>query len=967
MTVMTTSVYQAAVMELESVLSPRIVSRALKDGLRQLGRTPETADLSDIEKVMKSQVFRQLQVMMPVTQAKETVATILEHLTGSSVGAGYSESASEASLEAVSQRLATIQAELRPFNLYFEWPEVQKLRAQVQLVDSEHGAGRSALAVLQEAEEQLGVVKQKLEDQLVLQARDLGELSEMLEAVRELGGTRVRRLETLVNQVQAAQTQRQLAPAELERAHRQARELRRTMEAEAQAGEASAATGPATDAVDDAAGAAFDAASGAEPAASDAAYGAASGLQVQAMEPDPVEGDAGDLDAATAALVDMLEFGPTTTDQASEQTPPVRDAEFEDRMRLLDIASERHDLRAMEGEFGAVIEYYPDLGRRLAELRGELEAERSVADELAGFKVDLEATAAALRTDLKEEFTELLPAITGLRPEVDTTELGQAVRVTLGILETGLPSYTDVEHVRRLYQLAREQAEVMDGEDKARAESLQAQAQLLARLEATLINRQDDEGVREHVERLRSELDQLRLAQEQSAVAHDLVSAAREAEEALERSLAERATEASERRLARLSALRAKLERLPVTATLGDRAAALRSEVTRLIAEQESAAAVAGLLLDERKAAVAPDDSDIESLGTEIEALREELSGSLRGRLMRLAEEATELGNHPLMEHIQKALLGLELDRYPDLAQLQAALRYEREAQRQEQVDELKRLSQAASPFENSGAGAELKDLLAEARRHLEAGEAPQTLKRAAERLADLERAAEETLASMPGRLDTALAALEPVSKLNSDGVTTVRRILSHLDSQREALPRLSRGLQLQLDSALSQAERMLVDLKDEYEATRLVADRVVSGGLLDDVLSLLRTTGSRPTLEPSFDRSLVLGSYVSDERVTSATWLAADGSVLASGGREDEASPAGAMARVARAAVAELPGIDALQAHEGDEVLLLVLLHNGERILLRTFDADHAGALLRRVQRDARDWPLPLPGQAAG
>lgn len=130
------------------------------------------------------------------------------------------------------------------------------------------------------------------------------------------------------------------------------------------------------------------------------------------------------------------------------------------------------------------------------------------------------------------------------------------------------------------------------------------------------------------------------------------------------------------------------------------------------------------MLLDERKAAAPLEDSDIESLGTEIEALREELSGSLRGRLMRLAEEATELGNHPLMEHIQKALLGLELDRYPDLAQLHAALRYEREAQRQEQVDELKRLSQAASPFENSGAGAELKDLLAEARRDLEAGEA---------------------------------------------------------------------------------------------------------------------------------------------------------------------------------------------------------------------------------------------------
>ncbi len=934
---MTTSVYQAAVMELESVLSPRIVSRALKDGLRQLGRAPESADLTDIEKVMKAQVFRQLQVMMPVTQAKETVAGILERLTGASVDESGAGNASESNLEAVSHRLAAVQAELRPFNLYFEWPEVQKLRAQVQLVDSEHGAGRSALAVLQEAEEQLVVVKQKLEDQLVLQARDLGELAETLEAVRELGGTRVRRLETLVNQVQAAQAQRQLAPAELERAHRQARELRRAAEAEAAQQS--------------------EAAQGAEPTGADArsapeavADGVAGTL---ADRPEPGRSEP-ELDAAVAALASE------PTPRKFDVVPPsVRDAEFEDRMRLLDIAAERHDLRAMEGEFGAVIEYYPDLGKRLAELRGELEAERSVTGELTGFRQDLEATSGALRTDLKEEFTELLSTIDGLRPEVDTVELGQAVRVTLGILESGLPSYTDVEHVRRLHQLASEQAEVMDREDEARERSLEAQAQLLVRLEGTLINRQDDEGVREHVERLRSEFDQLRLAQEQSAVAHDLVSAAREAEEALERSLAERATEASERRLARLNALRAKLERLPVTATLGDRAAALRSEVTRLIDEQESAAAVAGLLLDERKAPAPFEESDIESLGTEIEALREELSGSLRGRLMRLAEEATELGNHPLMEHIQKALLGLELDRYPDLAQLQAALRYEREAQRQEQVDELKRLSQAASPFENSGAGAELRDLLAEARRDLEAGEAPHTLKRAAERLAELERAAEETLAGMPARLDAALAALEPVSKLNSDGVTTVRRILSHLDSQREALPRLSRGLQLQLDSALSQAERMLGELEDEYEATRLVADRVVSGGLLDDVLGFLKATGARPAAEPAFERGLVVADYVDDERLTSATWLASDGSVLAHGGRDDAGSSATGMLRLALAAAAELPGIDALQAHDGDEVLLLVLLANGERILLRTFDADHAGALLRRVRRDARGWPL--------
>lgn len=901
MTVMTNPIYQAAVRELEAVLSPRIVSRALKDGLRQLGRSPDTADLADLEKVLKSQVFRQLQVLMPVTQAKETIAGILERLTGSAAGEGAPPAATEAGLDAQGTRLAALQSELRPFNLYFEWPEVQKLRAQVQLVENDHHAGREAPALLQEAEAQLVLVRQKLEDQLVLQARELAELRETLEHVRQLGAPRVRRLETLLNQVQAAQDQRQLAPAELERAHRQARDLRRAMEAEGgpDSGEASGA--------------------GTREAAEAAPQVAPSAAQDEATE------------AATA------------------------------RLHLLDLDAERFELRSLESEQGSVLEYYPELLDRLAELRAELDAGRSVAGVVADMRADLSATATALREDLREELHELLRASEGLRPEVDKTELTQAVRVTLGILGSALPSHTDVEHVRRLYQLAREQEDVLDREDELRAAGLAAQASLLSRLESTLINREDDEEVREEVERLRTELGQLRVAHEQNAVAHELVSAAREAEEALERSLAERATEASERRLAQLNALRAKLERLPVTATLGDRAAALRGEVARLIEEQESAAAVAGLLIEDVKApALQQGDSALTSLATEIEALSQELTGSLRGRLMRLAEEAAELGNHPLMEHIQKALLGLEVDRFPDLAQFQAALRNEREAQRQEQVDELKRLAQAASPFEGNAAGADLKELLAEARRSLEAGEAASTLKRAAERLAELERAADETLAGMPARLDAALAALEPVSKLNSDGVTAVRRILYHLDSQREALPRLSRGLQLQLDSALGQAERMLVELRSEYEATRLVADKVVSGGLLDDVLGILRTPAQRPAppSTSSLDRAVLLAGYSRGDDVRGGAWLSASGAVLA--GDENGLWPATAAAIGALSAAAGevLPGATALTLQRGDEALLVVWLGNGERLALRTRAAT-AAALLGRVERESAAWDL--------
>jgi len=899
-------VYQTAVTELEAVLSPRIVSRALKEGLRQLGRSPEAADVGDLEKVLKSQVYRQLQVMMPVTQAKETVAGILTRLEGSAARGGEPTGAGGGGLEAQAERLAALQRELKPFNLYFEWSEVQKLRAQVQLVYDDHAAGREAPELLAEAEAQLATVKQKLEDQLVLQARDVGELQDTLELVRELGGTRVRRLETLVNQVLAAQAQRQLAQAEKERAHRLGHELRRSLE-------------------------------GGDHATPLAAP--AQGLTPQ------VEATRGEAPEAMAEQ---------TAELAEAPAEPVGAApdDVGGRVHRLDIDAELHQLRALETEYASVLEYLPELAAHLSELRSELEAERSVAPVLSAMRDDLEATSAALRDDLRDEFEEVLASLETLRPDVDKSELEQALRVTLGILTSALPSLTDVEHVRRLHQLAKEQEEVLDRDDESQRAALRAQAELLARLEATLLSREGDDAVQEEVERLRSEFDQLRLAQSQMSVAHELVSSAREAEEALARSLAARATEASEKRLAQLTALRAKLERLPVTLTLTDRAAALHNEVQRLIQEQENAAAVAALLLDDVTAGppVLP-ESELDSLSTEIETLQLEVTTSLRNRLMRLAEEATELGNHPLIEHIQRALLGLELDRYPDLAQLQAALRNEREARRQEQVDELKRLSQAASPFEGYESGAELKALLADARARIEAGEPAHTLRRVAELIDLLELDADEKLAGLPARLDAALEALEPVSKLNSDGVITVRRILYHLDSQREVLPRLSRGLQLHLESALSQAERMLVELRSEYEATRLVAGQVVSGGLLDDVLGIFRTPGAasgEPTAA-GLDRASMLASYLSEDYVRAGAWTSADGSLLAG----DEGAALGDSGALGSAAAAALPGTTAVCLQNNDGALVVAWPGNGELLTLRVSDPDLAGLLASRLRRE--------------
>src|SRR5690606_12857331 len=178
---MTNVLYQTAVQELAAVLSPRVVSRSLKEGLRQHGRSPDTADLPVMEQILKAQVYRQLQVTMPVTEAKTAVANIVERLRELDPSSASAASGEGSALEVQAERLERLQTALKPFNLYFEWPEVQKLRAQVQLLEAEHESGRESYALGDDAEAQLELVMQKLEDQLVLQAKELGELREALE------------------------------------------------------------------------------------------------------------------------------------------------------------------------------------------------------------------------------------------------------------------------------------------------------------------------------------------------------------------------------------------------------------------------------------------------------------------------------------------------------------------------------------------------------------------------------------------------------------------------------------------------------------------------------------------------------------------------------------------------------------------------------------------------------------------
>ena len=218
---MANALYKAAVRELEAVLSPRLVSQALHEGLASTGKTAETLTLQDAEAILQNRVLPRLTPSLGETKAKGTVQEISERLVEAAAG-----SAKALTMSAQARQIGLLQAAARPFNIYFEWSETQKLRAQLSLIENEHAAGRSAAELLAAAQTQLGVLQQKLNDQLSVQARELALLEATWQEHSVLKSPKVRRLSGLLELIRGAQEAQQRVPAEVERAHQLAGDLR---------------------------------------------------------------------------------------------------------------------------------------------------------------------------------------------------------------------------------------------------------------------------------------------------------------------------------------------------------------------------------------------------------------------------------------------------------------------------------------------------------------------------------------------------------------------------------------------------------------------------------------------------------------------------------------------------------------------------------------------------------------------
>ncbi|WP_291425653.1 hypothetical protein [Deinococcus sp.] len=230
--------YKTAVKMLGDLASSRALERVLHDAANARGTDLDSLDAHTLEQILKNDVYKRLQHTVPAPLAKRRVMEVLKELE-------KMPDVPPATRALLESQVNALEEGSRKFTLYFDWPEAQRLRGVLGLARTEEAAGRPVDALVYEGQELIGQMERKLEEGLVAQAQDLAEFKAAFTRVSGVGGRDVRRLESLIAQIDEAQEQRTLLPGEVERARNISFKLRKSMESSVVQGvETSAALAP---------------------------------------------------------------------------------------------------------------------------------------------------------------------------------------------------------------------------------------------------------------------------------------------------------------------------------------------------------------------------------------------------------------------------------------------------------------------------------------------------------------------------------------------------------------------------------------------------------------------------------------------------------------------------------------------------------------------------------------------------
>ena len=214
--------YRTPLRMLGDLVSPKALERILESGAAARGKSLADLNHSDLADILKRDVFKRLQLSVPAPLAKKRVQEVLDALE--------QDSLKNTAIRNEDAILDALEASAKRFSLYFDWPEAQKLRALIGVARQEMDNGKSVPGLLDEGMGLVAGLERRLNEGLVQQASELAELKAEMKRFVGVGGPKVRRLETLLTQIEDAQRQDTLSPAELERARTIALDLRKLVE-----------------------------------------------------------------------------------------------------------------------------------------------------------------------------------------------------------------------------------------------------------------------------------------------------------------------------------------------------------------------------------------------------------------------------------------------------------------------------------------------------------------------------------------------------------------------------------------------------------------------------------------------------------------------------------------------------------------------------------------------------------------
>lgn len=643
------SLYQNLYQSLEPLLGAKTQS-ILEEGVRRLGVDPDRLDVGQAESILKRLVYRELQANRTPAEARGLVDGLLKELreqAGAEVGGG----------------LAALESGFKRFSLYLDWPEVARLRGILSVLRKEP-EGAEASRMLREGQELLQQLEERLQSALLRQTRDIADLQAVFERVKMIGGPKIRRLESLIRQIQEAHSGETLAQAEVERARTLAAELRKLVESSAISAPRNA-TEPALFVEDE-----DEPVVAAEPL-----------VETDAPEAAPATGEAWDI------VIDL--------DSLSQ--------EQQTRIREIDLAEDRRRLETLKERYAAVLAR-AGVAEELARLEGELAQGNLLGEALGAFEERLKAAQAEALSEARARYEWLSDRMRQLsapehRDDVDTAKLAAlAARLTVAweTLQGGAVPQDLLELAEDLQALEAETRSRREGRERL-ARLAQALEALRAEAESALATYRDHPQVQAYLARLAEgqpeEAGLQTLRQDFSALMVALTKEQKERDESLKRSSLKAAAQALPA-VAGLEVHHAQL--LQQIETPGNDLVALENYLHQLtqrtrdlvaqrleaLAQKAQEAGVELAGLSDARAALAegriPDPAALERqleerLNEQANQRRRQLAGEL-SRYEAAAQGLRGLGEDRLMSLVADARNRLALGEIPDTAPIKAEL-----------------------------------------------------------------------------------------------------------------------------------------------------------------------------------------------------------------------------------------------------------------------------------------------------